>query len=113
MMDTGDARAILQQGLDLLNQGQYAAARSKANQALSIDDRAPDAYFLLGLIALRSADADGANAAFKQVTRLQPRNALAWAHLAEACIMGGDYPAASSHSVPCFGLSQLRLRQGV
>ena len=79
---TQTLQALLQQGFDALNRGRLPEAGEICQQALALDDRAPAAHFLVGLVALEAEDRANAHRAFRSVVALDRDHAAAWAHLA-------------------------------
>lgn len=84
----------LQQGLNLLNAGQPQQAMQCAQRVLSADDAMTDAHFLVGLISLSVGQPGPALDAFGRVTRLAPRSAAAWSHIARI-LVDADEPSAA------------------
>lgn len=76
------ARKRTAEGFAALKEGRTGAAESSARAALAADPRRPEAHFLVGLLALERKDWRTGIAAFGSVTRLNPADAAAWAHLA-------------------------------
>jgi len=77
-----EARAFVAQGFAALKAGRLADAEALARRAIGADPSRPDAHFLVGLLALENKDWRTAIAAFGSVTRLNPLDRAAFAHLA-------------------------------
>jgi tetratricopeptide (TPR) repeat protein len=91
-----DARALLARGFQALSRGDMREASTCCKLVL---DRQPDhaqAHFLVGLIALATEDRKTATSAFAAVTRIEPRHAAAWAHLAKLLAEGGQINRADT-----------------
>ena len=73
----------LQQGLNFLNIGKIEEASECARRVIGAKGDEPQAHFLVGLIALELKQQWPALQAFGSVTRLDPYNCAAWAHMAK------------------------------
>ncbi len=86
-MSDGD---LLKAGFEALNRGRIADATACCKEVLS---RRPDlvpGHFLVGLTALEAKERKTAFSAFRSVTKLEPKHAAAWAHLAKLFISEGQ-----------------------
>ncbi|TGD71702.1 sulfotransferase family protein [Mangrovimicrobium sediminis] len=88
--DTREPRALLVRGFRALSEGNLNEAATCCKIALGRDPKLAPAHLLVGLIGLESGDRRAALAAFSAVTRLQPQQAAAWAHLARLLAEGGQ-----------------------
>lgn len=61
-------------GKELYEKDDYAKARVELRNALQIDPKYADAYYLLGLVSLKSGDARAAYGAFKKTVELVPQH---------------------------------------
>ncbi|MCB1694070.1 MAG: sulfotransferase [Pseudomonadales bacterium] len=77
-----DVKALLRAGFEALTRGDIPRASDCCQRALAIRPDVPQAHFLVGLTALEANQRETAFQAFGSVTRLDPANAAAWAHLA-------------------------------
>ncbi|MEK7266880.1 MAG: sulfotransferase [Pseudomonadota bacterium] len=75
-------KELLRRGFAALQQGKARDAAAFCREAIGADPQNPDAHFLVGLVALDMNDLKTAARAFASVTKLAPRHAAAWAHLA-------------------------------
>lgn len=83
-------RELLAAGFAALNAGRIADATACCKEVLA---RRPDlvpAHFLVGLVALEAGERTTAFSAFRSVTKLEPRHAAAWAHLARLFMSEGQ-----------------------
>lgn len=75
-------RALLKAGFTALNKGDLEQAGKACRQAIEHQPDAPEAHFLVGLVALEAEDRPNAHRAFRSVVALDNDHAAAWAHLA-------------------------------
>lgn len=61
-------------GKELYEKGDYAKARLELKNALQIDPKYADAYYMIGLVSLKSGDARAAYGAFKKTVELAPQH---------------------------------------
>lgn len=73
---------LLRQGFAALQEGRGRDAAQFCKRAIAASPANPQAHFLVGLVALDMDDRKTAARAFGSVTKLDPRNAAAWAQLA-------------------------------
>jgi Flp pilus assembly protein TadD len=76
------ARASTAAGLAAFKEGRLSDAEESARRALEADPARPEAHFLVGLLAVERKDWRTGISAFGSVTRLNPQDGAAWAHLA-------------------------------
>ncbi len=84
------SRDMLARGFRALSHGKLNEAATCCKLVLSDNPRIAPAHLLVGLIGLESGDRRAALAAFSTVTRLEPKHAAAWAHLAKLLAEGGQ-----------------------
>jgi tetratricopeptide (TPR) repeat protein len=89
MPDADALAALLNRGLAALSSGRIEEAAACCKRALAAAPRAPQAHFLVGLVATERRDWRTAVEAFGSVTRLEPTHAAAWAQLARAWVNAG------------------------
>ncbi len=75
-------QALLQTGFKALNNGDIVQAGKACQQAIEQQPDAPEAHFLVALVALEAEDRANAHRAFRSVIALDNDHAAAWAHLA-------------------------------
>lgn len=90
--DDVQSRLIMAEGL--FNLKQYDRARQVVQPLLDSDDYADQAYLLLGRIADAQENHLQAAEYFRKVTRLQPKNKLAWLSLALSYSQAGHHQEA-------------------
>lgn len=88
------ARGFVAQGFEALKGGRIGEAEALARRALGAEPSRPDAHFLVGLLALEKKDWRTAIAAFGSVTRLNPADRGALAHLAQLFQRVGHFERA-------------------
>ncbi|MBP6681766.1 MAG: sulfotransferase [Halioglobus sp.] len=92
-VDTGrptHVRELLARGFRALSAGRIEEASTCCKLVLARQPELAPAHFLVGLIALASADRGTAIRAFGSVTAIEPDHAAAWAHLARLLAEGGQ-----------------------
>lgn len=88
------ARARTAEGFAALKAGRLAQAEASARAALGADSSRPEAHFLVGLLAIERKDWRTAVAAFGSVTKLNPADRGAHAHLAQLFQRTGHFDRA-------------------
>lgn len=88
------ARALTARGLEALKAARMEEAESFARQALAAGPSLAAAHFLVGLLATEKKDWRTAVAAFGSVTKLNPADSAAWAHLAQLLQRTGHFDRA-------------------
>lgn len=88
------ARAHAAQGFAALKAERFAEAEAAARAALGADPARPEAHFLVGLLASEKKDWRTAVAAFGSVTKINPGDRGAWAHLAQLLQRAGHFDRA-------------------
>ncbi len=81
-----DARTLslwLRQGFEAFDRGDIKQAEAYCKRVLQANPNLPQAHFLIGLIATSMDEKRIAANVFLQVTKLDPKHAGAWAHLAK------------------------------
>ncbi len=91
-----EARTHIAQGFEALGKGRSADAEAAARRALAVDASRPESHFLVGLIALERQDWRTAANAFGSVTKLNPADRAAWAHLARLLFRAGQFERAEA-----------------
>lgn len=84
------ARDVLARGFRALSEGRLDEASTCCKILLSRQPELAQAHFLVGLIALATADNKTALKAFASVTSIEPKHAASWAHLAKLMAEGGQ-----------------------
>ncbi len=87
----GDWRGHYLLGQQLLNTQKYADAGAALKKATSLNANAGGAQNMLGYVALRQGDADGAIAAFEQYVRIMPKEPNPQDSLGEALLAAGRF----------------------
>jgi tetratricopeptide (TPR) repeat protein len=87
----GDWRAHYSLGQQLLNNQKYADAASALKKATSLNANAGGAQNMLGYVALRQGDTEGAIAAFEQYVRIMPQEPNPQDSLGEALLAAGRF----------------------
>lgn len=85
-----NVRELLARGFRALSQGNLDEAATCCKMVLSKHPDLVQAHFLVGLVGLEASDRGTATAAFSAVTRIEPKHAAAWAHLAKLLAEGGQ-----------------------
>jgi tetratricopeptide (TPR) repeat protein len=80
----------------LLNDGAVADAVAQAREAVKADGGNPSTQYVLGLTLAAQRDLSGAERAFEEVTRLNPRAAAAQIQLARLRLARGDASSAAT-----------------
>lgn len=83
-------QALLNRGFELLARGRVNDAAACCQEALRLQPDLVPGHFLVGLVALEGKDRRTAFQAFASVTKLAPRHAAAWAHLAKLYMSEGQ-----------------------
>ncbi|MDY0088671.1 MAG: CheR family methyltransferase [Coriobacteriia bacterium] len=89
-----DAHEQLLAARTYADDGDFAAARERAQQALCVDPLLASAYYLLGLISLRSGSSDQAIAEFKRTLYADDSFVLAHLNLGNLYRNQGEYSSA-------------------
>ena len=74
---------VLSKGYQAFDAGDMKTAEACCQKVLSSNPNIPQAHFLVGLIAFEAKERRVAASAFNTVTKQDPKNAGAWAHLAK------------------------------
>jgi tetratricopeptide (TPR) repeat protein len=90
------ARAHAARGFAALKAERFAEAEAAARAALSADPARPEAHFLVGLLASERKDWRTAIAAFGSVTKINPADRGAFAHLAQLLQRAGHFDRADA-----------------
>jgi cytochrome c-type biogenesis protein CcmH/NrfG len=110
---------LLRRGFRALQERRHADASRHCRAAVAAAPTAPEAHFLVGLVALDINDAQTAARAFGSVVKLQPKHAAAWAQLARLFMRMGQPARAekalaeaigsgvSARMPPCAGQSRI------
>jgi len=83
-------RELMARGFRALSMGRIEEASTCCKLLLAKEPELAPAHFLVGLIALATADRGTAIRAFSAVTRIDSGHAAAWAHLAKLLAEGGQ-----------------------
>ena len=89
-------RDELRRGFAYLQSGRPEDASACCRRVLELDQKRPEAHFLVGLVAIELNQRRIAASAFGSVTRLQPEHGAAWAHLARQYALGGQLALADA-----------------
>jgi len=76
-------------GKALFEKGDYVKAKLELKNALQIDPKYADAYYMFGMVALRTQDFKGAYGNFLKVVELSPQNWEAHTQLGRLLLAGG------------------------
>lgn len=95
-MTNTDFRGLLQQGLNFLNTGKLQDAQKSVTSALTLYPHSTQANFLLGLAEYSLGNYEQALCAFKRVLEHDPKNCIAWAHIAELFVISGEIEQAEN-----------------
>ncbi|MDZ7627330.1 MAG: sulfotransferase [Parvularculaceae bacterium] len=95
MQDQPDtAHRLTAQGFDALKARRLTEAEGFARRALAAEPSRPAAHFLVGLLAIEKKDWRTGIAAFGSVTKLNPKDSAAFAHLAQLLQRAGHFDRA-------------------
>ena len=75
-------------GKELLEKGDYVKASLEFRNALQIDPKFPDAYYMLGLVELRKGEVRKAYGAFAKTVELDPKHYDAQIQMGNLLFMG-------------------------
>lgn len=89
-----EARAHMERGQRLYDQGQVNEAIAEWHEAIRLAPQAARAHHLLGVALRDRGEQTKAIAAFREALRLEPDDATAYVHLARALEVAGDTPGA-------------------
>lgn len=90
------ARTRTAEGFAAFKEGRLKEAETAARAALAADPARPEAHFLVGLLAIERKDWRTGIAAFGSVTKLNPADHAAWAHLASLFQRVGHFNRADA-----------------
>jgi len=81
-------------GKALYEKGDYVKAKLEFKNAAQIDPNFADAYYMLGLTALRTGDLNGAYGSLSKAVDLQPKDVKARVELARVLLQGRAFDRA-------------------